>query len=265
MNTASGVEFFVASFSGEVQKEISEFMLYYGLMIVFYTTDISARMLSLTHCKRLVNLLNFLDEEEEGKPRSAGKYSFSFCLTTVTSLLITARGAAFLWSVNTNEPQEGESHGLRFYSLQYVVSDIIMGMGFRVVYIYAVTMLMGFRILGCYEDFCSNFKLTCFKSDGKCSKRESAIFLNSKFTEFQNNFASYQDIAGDNVLTLVFGYVFAFVHYIYDEFQAESIVPAVEAWAGIVECLLVLFSLGLLGNTMESKVNGSDQCLSYSN
>jgi hypothetical protein len=200
-----------------------------------------------------------MNEEEEGKPESAGKHKFGFWLITVTSLLATARGAAFLWSVNTiSEPEQGETHRLRFYSLHSVLSGIIMG--FRVVYIYAVTMLMGFRILGCYEDFCFNFKLTVFKSDGKCSKRESAMDLNSKFTEFQDNFASFKDIAGDYALILVFAYVFAFVHFIYEEFQAQSIGATILAWAGIVECLLVLFSLGLLGNTMESKVNNCDPC-----
>jgi hypothetical protein len=258
MNTVAAVEFFFTSLCAEMKKEISEFLLFYGMMIVHNTTDIPMRMLSLTHCKRLVSLLNFLDEEQEGKPL-AGKYSFAFWLTAATTLLTTVRRAVSLSAAYTYQPLQEIEAQMSFFFWLGIASDITMN--FRGVYIYAVSMLMGFRLLQCYEDFCLNFRLTCLRSDGKhidgysYSSKGSAMLFNSKFIKFQDMFESFHDIAGDYALALIICNVFQFIHFIYDVSRAETRWDGILACAGIIECLLILFSLGSLGNTMELKVN----------
>jgi hypothetical protein len=125
----------------------------------------------------------------------------------------------------------------------------------RAIYVFAITMAVGMELLQCYEQVCTEFKVTWLY--GSSSSRPVVSDLTQfshRFVKLQRMFDIYQSIGGDYALITVVNCASDFIYYVYSFTRNSDIEWDAVSWLGILESVLILFCFAFLGNCLEDKV-----------
>ena len=271
----------VAGDNDEPQK-VSEFILVNGTTVIITITDLLIRIISLFHCSEIIQLLKLcnFDHVNKGYPQSR---RFILSLTIVASSSYIAKSISIL--INTYVFQEqsiiqkSESDILNNFLVLCIFSSDILTTLSRY-FAFGLPMILGIKITNTLENACNHFlEEMLVKSSIRKSKLLVRISNNSEpekglvqrqyrqlnsevlrqfHSEFNNikiGFTKYNKIAGRFIVVIILLYVIIFINNIYDMFSPVPMNGKFSDIFGIIESLLLIFTLSHLGTFINTKVS----------
>jgi hypothetical protein len=251
LNFGVCAQFMVSSFNEQSKKQtFSDFVLIYIVIIFYYVVDLVARLISLESCGKFIQILNFIDEENTFESERKSIFFFFFILFTAAASVL--KRALELYVNYNAENSFWVSGSDTSADVSGLLSDALINL--RAVYVFAITMVVGLELLQCYEQFCTEFKVTCLYGKGSGTKIESLANFYQRFVKLQKMFDIYQKIGGNYALLTAVNSASDFIYYVYHSFTGEADRNAV-SMSGVIETALVLYCFAFLGNRLEVKVN----------
>jgi hypothetical protein len=210
-NFGFSTDYMIKLFSKEFKSQkLSDFILIYGVLILYYGVDLVTRLISLLVCGKLIHVLNFIDGEKlTSEPKPA--FSFIFVLFTFGVTISKRVVEAFVY-YSEEYSIWGSGNGM-LSIISSFLCDIFLNL--RGVYVFTITMAVGMELIQCYEHLCTEFKATCPHLNGSLTKISATKQSNHRFVKLQKMFDIYQNTGGDYGLIIIINSAFDFVYYVY--------------------------------------------------
>jgi hypothetical protein len=229
-------------------QPFSEFLLLYVSLFVFYAADILTRIVSFQTCRKFILISNFINGEEERTFVRKSVYSFLVMFLTVVVAIVKRAFENFVY-YSDDDSFLGLVNGV-VSSTPIFLCGVLVNL--RGVYVFAITMSVGLQLLQYYEQFCTDFRVTCLYNNSVGMKFSGLAQFNQRFVKLQRMFDIYQDFGGDFALIILINSASDFIFFVYC--FGSQVDKNISSCFGICENLLFLYCFAYLGNRLELMV-----------
>ena len=245
--------------------KFSQFLLTYVMQVLFSNLEITRKTFSVVHCTDVVYLLNVCSSNANDRYTSN---KLILTLTLLSSSFLVLRkisNLVYFYSVDANLTLATSGMPIvdTFHRVCDLYSDI--STAFSTYFCFSLLMILGYKLTCHFEGICRRFKKSvvtrekmynacCNKNKSPKQNLNSLMEFNTMFIDTKNIFRVFNKVVGRLAFTFIFEYTFRFINCIYDIFWPGLTSGRVTNLLGIVESLLILFTLAHLGTSMELKV-----------
>jgi hypothetical protein len=245
------------------QRELSDILLFYGYVIVFYIVDALRRLASLLNAKELISLVSRCRGIEKG----TNARILSLLILTSTANISTHTLSTFYFYFEQKTVLIAGS--TEFQSFCFLLSVLYgdLCVWFSGYFASCIVLIVGSRLSSAYRNLCRDFEVQILEKnkkskdpyvqDGDALTIIDLEHFEVEFLNMKQNFQDFQTIAGTYALAFVAEGSMDIVYFLFDIYQPDAVNINGRAGGvlGVLQIFFTILSFAHIGTSMESVVS----------